>query len=355
MKALLVSGGMGTRLRPFSHTMSKQLIPIANKPVLKYALENIRDIGVTDLGVIVSAGKEDVAAVISDGASFGMRVTYIPQQESLGLAHCVAISRSFLGFDDFVMYLGDNMLPEGIGEVADRFQATRPVAQVVVQKVADPRAFGVVEVGKDGSVRELYEKPAQPRSNLAIIGVYFFTPLIHDAVEAIDFSARGELEITDAIAWMLRCGADVRAYDYRGYWKDIGDPGSVLECNRRILEDVRYRIEGYIDDASELSGPMIIESGARVVRSQLTGPITVGAGTIIEESVVGPGTSVGRDCVLRGAELSDSVVLDGVVITGVGGLRGSLIGRSATVDADSASQAHHRLIVGDHSRVTVAG
>jgi glucose-1-phosphate thymidylyltransferase len=354
MKALVLSGGLGTRLRPFSYSMAKQLIPIANKPVLQYVLENIREIGVTDIGIIVGERAAEIAEVIGDGSHLGLRVTYIQQNEPLGLAHCVAVARQFLGTDDFVMYLGDNMLPEGIREAAARFAAARPAAQVLTRRVSDPRAFGVVETDRDGVVLGLEEKPASPRSDLAIIGVYFFTRAIHDAVAAIRFSARGELEITDAIQWLVDRGAKVTGYQYHGYWKDTGGPEDVLDCNRRMLGCLRPRVDGYVDAASELYGPVVIERGARVVRSTIVGPAVVGGKTLIEGSFVGPSTSIGRGCVLRETELADSIVLDGASIADVPGLRGCLIGRSATVGTGSQQQPHHRLVVGDHAKIALA-
>jgi glucose-1-phosphate thymidylyltransferase len=354
MKALVLAGGRGTRLRPFSHTMAKQLIPIANKPVLQYVLENIRDIGVTDIGMIVGDRAEEISAVFGDGLRLGVHITYIRQLEPLGLAHCVSVARSFLGADDFVMYLGDNMLPEGIREAAAQFAAGRPAAQVLVREVPDPRAFGVAEVDENGTVLSLAEKPARPRSNLAIIGVYFFTEAIHDAVTAVGCSARGEQEITDAIQWLLRQGAVVKVGQYHGYWKDTGIPEDVLDCNRRIMSKLRARVAGEVDAGSELYGPVVIEPGARIVRSRIIGPVIIGAGTLIQDSFVGPDTAIGQACVLRETELANSIVLDGASIAEVPGLHGSLIGRSATVGVVDRMQAHHRLIVGDHGRVMLA-
>jgi glucose-1-phosphate thymidylyltransferase len=334
--------------------MAKQLIPIANKPVLQYVIENIRKIGVTDVGVIVGDRAEEIAGTIGDGSRFGVRVTYIRQDEPLGLAHCVALARPFLGDDDFVMYLGDNMLPDGIANAAVQFALTRPAAQVIVHKVPDPRPFGVVEVDAGGVVLGLAEKPVVPRSDLAIVGVYFFTKEIHRAVDSIEYSARGELEITDAIRWLLDNGARITAYPYRGYWKDTGNPQDVLDCNRRVLSELQPRIAGDVDTASELYGPVVVEPGARIRRSTIIGPVVVGAGTVIEDSSVGPDTSIGRECVLRGAELADSIVLDDASILEVPDLRSCIIGRSADVGAGSRQEAHHVLVIGDHARIKLA-
>jgi glucose-1-phosphate thymidylyltransferase len=354
VKALVLSGGSGTRLRPFSYSMPKQLIPVANKPVLEHVLDGVRALGVTEAAVVVGDWAPQIAAVIGDGSRLGLRVTYLRQDRPRGLAHCVSLARGFLGDDDFVMYLGDNMLPEGVAEIAAEFAGRRPAAQVVVHKVADPRAFGVAELDRDGAVLRLVEKPEHPRSDLALIGVYFFTAAVHEAVTSVSPSARGELEITDAIQWLVERGADVRASVYGGYWKDTGRVEDVLDCNRRLLEGLRTSVAGEVDGASVLAGPVVIEPGARVVRSRIEGPVIVGAGSLVEDSHLGPHTSVGRGCVLRGTHLDYSIALDGASVARVRGLHGSLIGRSAQVGAAERDAVHHRLVVGDHTRVEVS-
>ncbi len=354
MKALVLSGGSGTRLRPFSYSMPKQLIPIANKPVLEHALENITELGVTDIGIIVGDWAQEIAAVLGDGSRFGARLTYIRQDRPLGLAHCVRLARPFLGDEDFVMYLGDNMLPQGMAEIADEFRSERPAARIVVSKVPDPQAFGVAELGADGTVLRLVEKPREPRSDLALIGVYFFTPAVHEAVAAIEPSARGELEITDAIQWLVARGAGVTAAEYAGYWKDTGRAEDVLECNRWLLGSIAPRVEGDVDAASELVGPVVVGPGSRVVRSRITGPVVIGAGTLVEDSRIGPDTSVGDDCVLRSTRISGSIVMAGATVSRVPALADSLIGRGASIGPAGRGSAHHRLVIGDHSRVEVA-
>lgn len=353
MKALVLSGGSGTRLRPFSYSMPKQLIPIINKPVLEHVLDNVRALGIVDVGVIVGDRGAQIAAAIGDGSRLGLDITYIPQDAPRGLAHTVAVARDFLGDDDFLMYLGDNMLPDGIEEIAADFAAERPAAQLLVHKVADPRAFGVAELGPDGTVERLVEKPAVPRSDLALIGVYFFTPAIHEAVAAIEPSARGELEITDAVQWLVERGAAVRASRYEGYWKDTGRVEDVLECNRRMLDGLDGRVDGEVDAASTLTGAVIVEAGARITGSHVVGPAVIGAGTLVENSHVGPHTTIGRDCVLSDTRLAYSITLDGATVRGVSGLHGSLIGRSATVGPAEAT-GRQRLVVGDHTHVEVA-
>lgn len=353
MKALVLSGGSGTRLRPFSHSLPKQLIPIANKPVLEHVLGNIRDLGVTEISVVVGDRAADIVNEIGDGTRFGARITYISQPQPLGLAHCVRLAREFLAEDDFVMYLGDNMLPDGIVGIAQDFMATRPAAQVVVHKVSDPESFGVAELAPDGTVQRLVEKPREPRSDLALIGVYFFTPAIHLAVAAIEPSDRGELEITDAIQWLVESGGDVRAREYLGYWKDTGRVEEVLECNRRLLDELQPAVLGHVDDASVLTGQVVVESGARVIRSRIEGPAIIGAGSLIEDSHVGRYTSIARDCELRQASIHGSIVLESATITRLRDVTDSVIGRSASVSAPGQGGGH-RLIIGDHTQVEVA-
>jgi len=333
--------------------MPKQLIPIANKPVLEYAIEGIRDLGVNEIYIIVGGWEDEISAAIGDGSRFGVSISYIRQDRPRGLAHAVQIARPFLRDDDFVMYLGDNMLPEGVTEIAAEFRERRPGAELVLHKVADPRAYGVAELNTDGSVRRLVEKPAWPRSDLAIVGVYFFTAAIHDAVDAIVPSARGELEITDAIQWLLTRGTEVIAREYSGFWTDVGHVDDVLTCNRRLLGNLDRAIGGLADSASDIRGHVVIEPGARVLRSRIDGPAIIGTGTVVEDSRIGPGTSIGRDCLLRGTHLSDSVVLEGARICEAGSLHGSLVGRCATVGAREQDESSHRLVVGDHARVEI--
>ncbi|MDX3538445.1 glucose-1-phosphate thymidylyltransferase [Streptomyces sp. MB09-01] len=354
MKALVLSGGSGTRLRPFTYSMPKQLIPVANTPVLVHVLRNIVDLGVTEIGVVVGDRAAEIEAVVGDGSRFGARVTYLRQDAPRGLAHTVAIARDFLGDDDFVMYLGDIMLPDGIGAAAAEFTARRPAAQVVVHKVADPRAFGVVELGPDGEVLCLVEKPQDPRSDLALCGVYFFTSAVHEAVAAIDPGPRGELEITDALQWLVSAGAPVRAHHYAGYWKDTGRVEDVLDCNRHLLDALRGSVAGHVDGASELVGPVVVEEGARIVRSRIVGPVVVGTGSVVQDSHLGPYTSVGCDCLVAGSRLEDSIALDGASVTGIRSLRHSVIGRSASVAPTGDGADHVRVVVGDHARVEVA-
>ncbi|MFF9646424.1 glucose-1-phosphate thymidylyltransferase [Kitasatospora aureofaciens] len=351
MKALVLSGGMGTRLRPFTYSIPKQLIPIANRPVLLHVMDNLRALGVREVGVIVGDRHGEIAAVLGDGSPVGMEVTCIRQEAPLGLAHCVRIARDFLGEDDFVRYLGDVMLTDGIVETAERFARTRPEAQVVVQTVADPRAFGLAETDADGRVTALVEKPEHPQGNQAMVGVYFFTPAVHEAVAAIAPSARGELEITDALQWLVAEGREVRAEVYPGFWKDTGRVDDLIECNRRVLGSLRREVAGAVCPDSEVVGDVVVGPTARVTRSRIVGPAVAGAGSVISDSHIGPYTAIGDGCVLDDAGLADSIALTGATVRNVPGIHGSVIGRGAAV---SSGRSRHRLLVGADARVEVA-
>ncbi|GAA3533617.1 glucose-1-phosphate thymidylyltransferase [Streptomyces osmaniensis] len=353
MKALVLSGGAGTRLRPITHTSAKQLVPVANKPVLFYGLESIAAAGITEVGVIVGDTAAEIQDAVGDGSKFGLEITYIPQERPLGLAHAVIIARDFLGDDDFVMYLGDNFIVSGIADLVEEFRGNRPDAQILLTHVQDPRSFGVAELDDAGQVLGLEEKPEHPKSDLALVGVYLFTPVIHDAVRAITPSWRGELEITHAIQHLIDARADVRCTVIQGYWKDTGNVADMLEVNRTVLESLNRRIDGEVDEASEAVGRVVVEEGARVVNSRIVGPAVVGAGTLVEDSFVGPFTSVAENCRVIDSELEFSIVLRDSTLHGVGRIESSLIGRHVEVTpAPSVPSAHH-LVLGDHSKVQI--
>ncbi len=353
MKALVLAGGKGTRLRPLTHTSAKQLVPIANKPVLYYGLEAIRDAGITNVGIIVGDTAREVRAAVGDGSRFGLDVTYIPQEEPLGLAHCVLIAREFLAEEPFVMYLGDNFLIDGISDLVRAFRLGGYDAQILLTKVAEPQFYGVAELGPAGEIVGLQEKPAHPRSDLAIVGVYSFSPAIHEAVRAVKPSARGELEITDAIQWLIDNGRCVQSHLVKGYWRDTGRLQDMLECNRMILELVERDISGTVDRLSEITGRVIIEPGAVVENSVLRGPIVVGADAKIVSSYLGPFTSIGPGCVVEKSEIEYSIVLDCSSVHGVSRIAHSLIGRSVEVSRATGVPNTHQLMVGDHSRIQV--
>lgn len=354
MKALVLSGGSGTRLRPFSHSMPKQLVPVAGKPVLFHALEALREAGITETGVIVGAPGTAVRAAVGDGSRFDMSVTYIPQEAPKGLAHCVMVARDFLAEDDFVMYLGDTVYAGGVTAAVDAFREGRAAAQLVVTKVENPSQYGVVELDATGLVTAMEEKPTAPRSDLAVTGLYCFTPEIHEAVRAIRPSRRGELEITDALQWLILRGRPVRARTFSGYWADTGTLHDLLECNKVLLEEITPRNDGTVDTASRISGLVVIEAGAIVERSKITGPAVIGADSTIIDSEVGPYSSFGRGCRLRDAGVAHSILLDGASVQGVRPIRGSIIGRSGEVRQSQTPSAGHRLMVGDDSRIEVS-
>ncbi|MFG2122962.1 glucose-1-phosphate thymidylyltransferase [Streptomyces sp. NPDC048710] len=353
MKALVLSGGAGTRLRPITHTSAKQLVPVANKPVLFYGLESLAEAGITEVGMIVGDTAAEIEEAVGDGAKFGLDVTYISQERPLGLAHAVLIARDFLDDDDFVMYLGDNFVVGGIRDLVDQFRASRPDAQILLTHVPDPRSFGVAELDAAGQVIGLEEKPEHPKSDLALVGVYLFTPAIHEAVRAVRPSWRGELEITHALQHLIDTRADVRSTVIEGYWKDTGNVGDMLEVNRTVLEGVQRRIDGEVDAASETVGRVVIEEGARITHSRIVGPAVIGAGTVVSDSYVGPFTSIAENCRITDSELEFSIVLRDSSIAGVGRIESSLIGRHVEVTPAAGVPSAHRLVLGDHSKVQI--
>src|SRR5579863_5478728 len=354
MKALVLAGGSGTRLRPITHTFAKQLVPVANKPVLFYGLEAIRDAGITDIGIVVGETAAAIQEAVGDGRAFGLNVTYIRQEAALGLAHAVLIARDFLGRDDFVMYLGDNFIIGGITALVDEFRSGRPDAQIMLTTVPDPRQFGVAELDETGDVVSLVEKPQCPRSDLALVGVYIFTPAVHQAVRQLTPSGRGELEITEALQWLLEAGHQVRSTIISGYWKDTGNVADMLEVNRMVLESAETRQHGAVDDATELIGRVVIEPGAQVSRSRIVGPAIIGAGTRMDGSYVGPFTSIAEGCTIVDSEIEYSIVLRGASLIGVRRIEASLIGHDVEVTPAPNVPRAHRLVLGDHSKVQIS-
>jgi len=354
MKALVLAGGSGSRLRPITHTSAKQLLPVANKPVLCYGLEAIRDADICDVGMVVGDTAPAIRAAVGDGRQFGLNVTYIRQEAPLGLAHAVLIARDYLGDDDFVMYLGDNFIVGGITALVDEFRSVRPDAQILLTAVPDPRQFGVAELDDAGEVIGLTEKPLHPKSDLALVGVYIFTPAVHEAVRRLAPSGRGELEITEAVQWLIEDGRKVRSTIISGYWKDTGNVADMLEVNRMVLESLEAAQHGMVDDASELIGRVAIGGGARVSRSRIVGPAIIGAGTTVDRSYVGPFTSVAENCAIADSEIEYSILLRGASVRGVGRIEASLIGHDVQVTPAPRVPKAHRLVLGDHSRVQIS-
>jgi glucose-1-phosphate thymidylyltransferase len=354
MKALVLAGGSGSRLRPITHTSAKQLLPVANKPVLFYGLEAIRDAGITDVGIVVGETAAEIEAAVGDGTAFGLNATYIRQSAPLGLAHAVLIARDYLGDDDFVMYLGDNFIIGGISQLTSEFRISRPDAQIMLTAVPDPRQFGVAELDDAGEVVRLQEKPRRPTSDLALVGVYIFTAAVHEAVRQLKPSGRGELEITEALQWLLDNGHKVRSTIISGYWKDTGNVTDMLEVNRMVLESLEPRQQGVVDAATEIIGRVAIDHGAQVSRSRIVGPAVIGAGARVDSSYIGPFTSVAEDCAIVDSEIEYSIVLRGTSVQGVRRIEASLIGHDVEVTPAPRVRRAHRLILGDHSKVQIS-
>lgn len=303
---------------------------------------------------MVGDTQAEIEAAVGDGSAFGLEVTYLRQQAPLGLAHGVLIARDYLGDEDFVMYLGDNFVVGGIGDVVARFTRERPAAQIMLTKVGDPGQFGVAELDAQGRVIGLEEKPARPKSDLALVGVYLFSPAVHAAVAELKPSWRGELEITDALQWLLEAGLRVESSVITGYWKDTGNVTDMLEVNRMVLERLDTGTFGQVDDASALIGRVLVEPGAVVERSRVVGPAIIGAGAVIRDSYIGPYTSIGADCAITGSEIEYSIVLPRASIAGVGRIESSLIGHDVEVTPAPHTPKAHRLVLGDHSKVQIS-
>jgi len=353
VKGLILSGGAGTRLRPITHTSAKQLVPVANKTILFYGVEHLVEAGVTDIGIVVGDTRNEIMTAVGDGSRWGCNVVYIPQEAPLGLAHCVLIARDFLGDDDFVMYLGDNLLEHGVKELVDAFTTDRgdAAAQILLHRVPDPQRFGVAELDEVGEVVRLVEKPADPPTDLALVGVYLFDRRVHEAVRSIEPSPRGELEITDAIQWLVDGGHRVRTRVMDGWWIDTGKLTPLLEANRLILEKLDRRVEGKVDEASRVEGRVVVEPGAEIVNSTVRGPAILGHGTRVVDSYIGPFTAISDGCEVLHSEVDHSVVLDHSQVVDVGRITDSLVGRNVEVTRSQQRPRATRLMVGDHCQV----
>jgi glucose-1-phosphate thymidylyltransferase len=353
LKGLILSGGKGTRLRPITHTSAKQLVPVANKPVLFYGIEAMAAAGIDEIGIIVApeTGGE-IRAAVGDGSRFGVTVTFIEQDAPLGLAHAVLTAEPFLGAAPFVMYLGDNLLQGGITDLVGAFREHGPDALILLTPVPDPEHFGVAEL-HDGRVTRLVEKPPEPRTDLALVGVYMFTAAIHDAARAIRPSGRGELEITDAIQHLVDAGRRVEPHVVRGWWKDTGRLDDLLEANRLILDTIETRHGGELVD-STTHGRVIIEPGARLERATVRGPAVIGAGARLVDCYIGPYSAVGEGCVIERAEVEHSILLEGSTVRGLDGrMESSLLGRNVHIGRSSGQPRAFQFLVGDNSSIDI--
>ncbi len=350
MKALVLAGGKGTRLRPITFSMAKQLVPVANKPVLFYGLEAIAEAGIREVGIIVGETAREIQEAVGDGSRWGLEVTYIPQPEPLGLAHAVMVAEPYLGTTPFVMYLGDNLVTSGIAPLVHAFEERKPNALILLAEVPNPQEFGVAQLEGERVVR-LIEKPKQPPSNLALVGVYLFDSHIFEAVHAIQPSWRGELEITDAIQYLIDKGYRVESRTVTGWWKDTGSLEALLEANRLVLEEIPYRVEGTLE-ATQLHGRVSIGGGSRLARCVVRGPAIIGQNCLLEDCYVGPFTSIGDGVTLRQCEVEFSIILEGSCVEGVETrIEASLLGKRTTVRGGMRRPRTLRLMLGDSSSV----
>jgi glucose-1-phosphate thymidylyltransferase len=354
LKGLILSGGAGTRLRPITHTSAKQLVPVANKPVLFYGIEALVDAGVKEIGIIIAPETGDeIREAAGDGSAFGAQITYIVQDKPAGLAHAVLTAEEFVGDSPFVMYLGDNLLRDGLRGLVSTFIDDEPHALILLTPVDDPQSYGVAELDGERIVR-LIEKPKDPPSNLALVGVYLFTSAIFDAARSLEPSWRGEYEITEAIQVLIDDGHKVQSEVVRGWWKDTGQLADMLEANRLVLEELETRLDGEIDEDSRVEGRVVLEEGASLVRSVVRGPAVIGAGARIEDAYIGPYTSIGEDVHVRRSEVEHSIVLSGSVVEDLGTrMEASLLGRNVKLTRSEGRPKTLRLLVGDSSEIEI--
>ena len=353
MKGLILSGGKGTRLWPITFTGAKQLVPVANKPVLFYAIEDLVEAGITEIGIVVGDTGDQIRAAVGDGSAFGAKVTYIQQDAPLGIAHGVKIAEPFIGKDRFVLFLGDNFIRDGIVSLVKKFEDSGVNSQILLYRVRNPQDFGVAELS-GGQVVRVTEKPKEPKSDLAVIGIYMFDHTVFEAVRNIKPSARGELEITDTIQYLITSGFAVAPQVITGWWIDTGKKDDLLEANRLILETFESRIEGEVDSSSQVNGKVIIEKGAEIRNSVVRGPAIIGEGTRIVNSYIGPFTSIYHHCTISDAEIEHSIVLENCRIVDIGTrIEDSLIGRNVEITRSLDKPKAYKLVLGDHSKVGV--
>jgi glucose-1-phosphate thymidylyltransferase len=354
VKALIASGGRGTRLRPITHTQNKHLIPIANKPILHYAIEAATTAGIREIGIVHNADSDEVPHAIGDGSRWGARITYIPQETPGGLAQVVGLAEQFVGRDRFLFYLGDNMVVGGVRRFIEDFERSKCNCYLTLAKVRDPERFGVPDI-RDGRIIAVEEKPAQPKSGYAVAGIYLYDHHIFEAVKAIRPSARGELEISDAHQYLIDKGYVIGYSEITGWWKDTGKPSDLLEANRLVLDNITPGIKGTVDAQSTVAGKVMVERGARVVNSVIRGPAIIGEECLIEDAYIGPFSSIGNRTVVRGSEIEYSIVLRDCKIVNVGiRLEGSILGNDVEVVEAAGKPRVHRFMIGDQSRVEVA-
>ncbi|MEE9166483.1 MAG: glucose-1-phosphate thymidylyltransferase [Candidatus Neomarinimicrobiota bacterium] len=354
MKALVTAGGHGTRLRPITHTKNKHLIPIANKPMLMYALEYIRDAGISQVGIVVNEDDREIETLFGTGKELGISITYIPQEAPLGLAHVVKTSEPFIGREKFIFYLGDNILVGGIGKFIKEFESNGSNCHLVLSRVPDPQRFGVPEV-VDGRIVSIEEKPRRPKSKYAVTGIYLYDSTIFEAVKSIQPSARGELEISDAHQYLLDRGLHVTYSEITGWWKDTGKASDLLEANRLVLDNLAGSIDGEVDEKSTISGRVVLGKGSRLTGSTVRGPAIIGKNTVIEKAYIGPYTSIADGCRIVGSEVEYSIIMDDSTIEHVAlRIEASLLGHEVKIERADTKPKSHRFLIGDQSRVELS-
>lgn len=354
MKGLVLAGGSGTRLRPITFSAAKQLVPIANTPILFFGLRQLADVGIREVGLVVGETEAEIRAAVGDGSAFGLRITYLRQDAPLGLAHALLLAEGFIAGDDVLMFLGDNLVEGGLDGLLGAFETGRPAAQLLLKRVAAPERFGVVELDADGNVVRLVEKPAEPPSDLALVGAYVLSPEVLAAAHHLRPSPRGEFELTDALQRVLDDGGRIAAIEQAGWWLDTGKKDDLLDANRTVLATLAHRVEGHLDADSRVEGPVVVEAGALVERTQLRGPVVIGAGTHVVDASVGPFVSLGAGGLVARSWIEHSVVMERCRIEDAGRLEGCLLGRDVTIRGRPAREGH-RLLLGDRSELDLAG
>jgi len=353
VKALIASGGRGTRLRPITHTRNKHLIPIANKPILYYAIEAVAQAGIKELAIVVNADSDEVPRAIGNGERWGLRITFIPQTSPGGLAQVVGLAEQFMGKEPFIFYLGDNMVVGGVRRFVEEFTSSKCNCYLTLSRVKDPERFGVAEL-RDGRIVSIEEKPRAPKSSFAVAGIYLYDHHIFEAVRSIRPSARGELEISDAHQYLIDKGYSIGYAEITGWWKDTGKPTDLLEANRLVLDSMNPAMRGDVDARSSIAGKVVVEQGARIVNSVVRGPAIIGEGCVIEDSFIGPYTSIGNSTTIRQSEVEYSIILRDCRILNVGiRLEGSILGNDVEVVEGTGKPRVHRFMIGDQSRVEV--
>ena len=354
MKGLILAGGRATRLYPLTYTRAKQLIPVANKPVLVRVIESIREAGITDIGIVVGETAEEIKTALGRGGRWGVETTFISQDQPKGLAHAVMVSREFLGDEPFVMFLGDNVLQGGISELVQQFKESDWNSQIVLTRVERPEQYGVAELNGEGQVVRLVEKPKEPPSDLALVGIYMFDKHIHQAVDEIKPSWRGEYEITDAIQWLVEHEYKVYPYVHRGWWIDTGKADDLLKANSLVLEELTPVVEGYVDRDSEVDSRVTVEEGAEIINSVVRGPTIIGKRTRIINSYVGPFTSIYHDVLIENSEIERSIVLENSQIKDIPArVQDSLIGRNVNLSRSPIKPKAFKMNLGDYSQVGI--